>query len=98
MSVDFREKVYYSGTIMAKTKTVGKTRQKSQRSRSGKRLGIKIHGGQKVSPGNIIIRQRGSTFHPGEGVKMGRDFTIFAVKEGIVKFGKRLRKKRVRVT
>lgn len=80
---------------MAKTKASGKTRQKTPR--PGKRLGIKIYGGQKVASGNIIIRQRGSTFHPGEGAKMGRDFTIFAIKEGIVEFGKKIGKKIVKV-
>ena len=72
---------------MAKTKSKGKTRQQSPR--PGKRLGVKIFGEEKVKPGNIIIRQRGTKFHPGEGVGMGRDFTIFSLKEGKVKFKKR---------
>lgn len=76
---------------MAKEKTKGKTRQ--QRPRPGKRLGVKIFGGQKVKPGNIIVRQRGTKFHPGEGVGMGRDFTIFALKEGAVSFKTRQGKK-----
>lgn len=53
---------------------------------AGKRLGVKKFGGQKVVPGNIIIRQRGTTFHPGKGTKIGKDFTIFAVQEGYVTF------------
>ena len=50
----------------------------------GKRLGVKIYAGEKVKTGQIIVRQRGSVFHPGKGVKTGRDFTLFAVTEGIV--------------
>ena len=52
----------------------------------GKRLGVKIFGGQKVTPGKIIVRQRGTKFHPGENVGLGRDFTLFAKKEGKVQF------------
>jgi len=81
---------------MAKTKAVGKTRQRPPR--AGKRLGVKIYGGQGANPGNIIVRQRGSSFHPGEGVKMGRDFTLFAAKSGIVEFIQRWGKKIVRIT
>lgn len=66
----------------------GKTAKGSRKSQA-KRLGVKIFGGQKVIPGNIIVRQRGTKFHPGLGVGMGRDFTIFALKEGIVHFEKR---------
>lgn len=80
---------------MAKTKTKGKTGQ--QTPRPGKRLGVKMSGGQKVKLGNIIIRQRGTKFHPGQGVGMGRDFTIFALREGEVKFKKRQGKKVVYV-
>jgi len=72
---------------MAKTKAGGKTRQKT--TREGKRLGVKIFAGQKVTPGKIIVRQRGSKFHPGKGVGMGRDFTLFALKKGKVYFTKR---------
>ena len=49
-------------------------------------LGTKKYGGEKVISGNIIIRQRGTKIHPGSGVKMGKDHTIYAVKEGNVKF------------
>ena len=52
----------------------------------GKRLGIKKFGGQQVVPGNIIVRQRGTKWHPGKGVGMGRDYTIFALLEGKVSF------------
>lgn len=69
---------------MAKTKAGGKTRQHPPR--AGKRLGLKISGGQKVKAGNILIRQRGTKFHPGEGVGIGRDFTLYAIRDGIVKF------------
>lgn len=72
---------------MAKTKAGGKTRQKTPR--PGKRLGVKVFGGCKVTPGMIIVRQRGTRFRPGEGVGMGRDFTLFALEEGIVVFQKR---------
>lgn len=80
---------------MAKTKQAGKTRQGS--TRPGKRLGVKIFGGQKVTTGMIIVRQRGSKFHPGDGVKMGRDHTLYAVKEGEVKFITKQGKKLVAV-
>lgn len=80
---------------MAKTKAAGKTRQKPPR--KGRSGGVKVYGGQKVKPGNIIVRQVGSTFHSGSGAKMGRDFTIFAIKEGIVEFGKRMGKKIIKV-
>ena len=72
---------------MAHTKSGGKTRQHPPR--EGKRLGLKVSGGQKVIVGNIILRQRGTTFHPGEGVGIGRDHTLFALKEGIVQFKKK---------
>lgn len=51
-----------------------------------KRLGVKLFGGQDAFPGNIIIRQRGTKFHAGTGVKIGKDHTIFAVEEGVVSF------------
>lgn len=81
---------------MAKTKAGGKTRQKSRR--PGKRLGLKVSGGQKIIAGNILIRQRGTEFHPGEGVGRGRDHTLYALKEGIVEFKTRFGKKIVTVT
>lgn len=56
------------------------------RDSNSKRLGVKKFGGQYVIPGNIIVRQRGTKFHPGENVGMGKDYTIFATVEGTVVF------------
>ncbi|HIC95866.1 TPA: 50S ribosomal protein L27 [Candidatus Bipolaricaulota bacterium] len=56
------------------------------RDSAGKRLGVKEFGGERVRPGQVLVRQRGSTFHPGPGVGMGRDYTLFALREGIVRF------------
>jgi len=61
---------------------------KNGRDSQSKRLGVKVFGGQPVMPGNIILRQRGTTFHPGKNVGMGKDFTIFATGMGIVEFKK----------
>jgi len=69
---------------MAHTKSAGRARQGTPR--KGRRLGVKIIGGQLVKPGQIILRQAGSSFHPATGAQMGRDFTIFALKEGKVSF------------
>jgi len=69
---------------MSKTKQGGKTRQESPR--AGKRLGVKIFGGQQVKSGQIILRQRGTKVHPGDGVGMGRDYTLFALINGVVEF------------
>jgi len=69
---------------MAHTKAQGSV--KGNRDSRSKRLGVKIYGGQKVYPGNIIIRQRGTRFFPGANVSMGRDFTLFATREGVVNF------------
>lgn len=80
---------------MAKKKQGGKTRQ--QKRTPGKRLGVKVADGQKVIPGMILVRQRGTRFRPGEGVKAGRGHTLFAIKEGIVKFGQKLGRKKVSV-
>jgi len=59
---------------------------KNGRDSAGRRLGVKKFGGEQVIPGNIIIRQRGTTWHPGENVGIGKDHTIFATKAGAVKF------------
>ncbi|MDX1994863.1 MAG: 50S ribosomal protein L27 [bacterium] len=59
---------------------------KNGRDSNAKRRGVKRFGGEYVIPGNIIVRQKGTKFHPGEGVGMGRDYTIFAVVEGYVVF------------
>ena len=78
---------------MAHTKAGGKTRQHKQR--AGKRLGVKKYGGEHVVSGNIIVRQCGTKFHPGKGVGMGKDFTIFAIQEGQVKFGHYNKKRKI---
>lgn len=69
---------------MAHKKGVGSS--KNGRESHSKRLGVKIWGGQSVIAGNIIIRQRGTQFHPGKNVGMGKDHTIFALIDGTVKF------------
>ena len=61
---------------------------KNGRDSHSKRLGVKIFGGQAAISGNIIVRQRGTTFHPGKNVGVGRDFTIFATTDGVVEFRK----------
>jgi len=61
---------------------------KNGRDSHSKRLGVKIFGGQPAISGNIIIRQRGTTFHPGKNVGVGKDFTLFALTDGIVEFKK----------
>lgn len=80
---------------MAHTKSQGKTNQKANR--PGQRRGVKKFGGQKIDIGQIIIRQVGSSFHAGPGVKTGKDFTLYAVRPGIVKFFKKLGKSFVSV-
>jgi len=61
---------------------------KNGRDSQSKRLGVKIFGGQPAIAGNIIIRQRGTQYHPGKNVGLGRDFTIFALTDGMVEFRK----------
>ena len=82
---------------MAHKKAGGSSR--NGRDSVSKRLGIKKFGGEAVRAGNIIVRQRGSTFHPGTNVGMGRDYTLFATADGHVKFEVKgpLRKKTVTV-
>jgi len=72
---------------MAHKKGGGSTR--NGRDSESKRLGVKRYGGEKVFPGNIIVRQRGTRFHPGKNVSMGKDHTIFSLIDGFVKFSKR---------
>jgi len=74
---------------MSHVKASGKVSQHAQGKRKGRRLGLKKSGGQLVKNGNIIIRQRGMTYKPGKGVGMGRDFTLFALVAGVVKFSKK---------
>ncbi|HQQ74742.1 MAG TPA: 50S ribosomal protein L27 [Pseudomonadales bacterium] len=69
---------------MAHKKAGGSTR--NGRDSQAKRLGVKVFGGQKVVPGNIILRQRGTEYHAGENVGMGTDHTLFAKAAGEVKF------------
>jgi large subunit ribosomal protein L27 len=69
---------------MAHKKGQGSSR--NGRDTIGKRLGVKKFAGQHVIPGNIIVRQRGTTFHAGRGAGLGRDYTVFAVEEGLVAF------------
>ena len=69
---------------MAHKKAGGSSR--NGRDSESKRLGVKRYAGESVRAGNILVRQRGSSFHPGRNVGMGRDFTLFAMSEGKVKF------------
>lgn len=69
---------------MAHKKAGGSSR--NGRDSAGRRLGVKKYGGQAVIPGNILVRQRGTEFFPGENVGMGRDHTLFAMSEGTVSF------------
>ncbi len=69
---------------MAKTKSAGST--SLGRDSRPKYLGIKLFGGQKAQPGNIIVRQRGTKFLPGKNVRKGKDDTLYAVAKGVVKF------------
>lgn len=77
---------------MAHKKGVGSSR--NGRDSSAQRLGVKKFGGEFVTAGSIIIRQRGTKFHPGANVGIGSDDTLFALKDGIVKFGQKSRSKK----
>ena len=65
------------------------------RDSAGRRLGVKKYGGEDVRAGNIIVRQRGTKFHPGENVGMGKDHTLFALKDGKVAFLHGLNKRKI---
>jgi large subunit ribosomal protein L27 len=80
---------------MAHTKAQGSV--KGNRDSIAKRLGVKVYGGEKVISGNIIVRQRGSNFFPGDNVDMGKDFTIYATSDGVVNFKTKKGKKFVEV-
>ena len=69
---------------MAHKKASGSSR--NGRDRIGKRLGVKKFGGEQVLAGNILVRQRGTTFHPGTNVGLGKDYTLFALTDGTVEF------------
>jgi len=77
---------------MAHKKAGGSSR--NGRDSPGQRLGVKRFAGQKVRAGNIIVRQKGTAIHPGENVGMGRDYTLFALVDGLVKFERKGRDKR----
>jgi large subunit ribosomal protein L27 len=79
---------------MAHKKAGGSTR--NGRDSNGQRRGVKIYGGQSVLAGNILVRQLGTKVFPGENVGMGRDFTLFAKVDGVVKYEKYMRKKAVK--
>jgi large subunit ribosomal protein L27 len=82
---------------MAHKKAGGSTR--NGRDSESKRLGVKKFGGELVSPGMIIVRQKGTQFHPGKNVGMGRDRTLFALVEGNIKFnvGGRIKRRTVSI-
>ena len=61
---------------------------KNGRDSQSKRLGVKIYGGQSAICGNIIVRQRGTVYHPGKNVGVGKDYTLFALTDGVVEFKK----------
>ena len=80
---------------MAHTKAQGSVR--GNRDSRAKRLGVKIYGGQKVKPGGIIVRQKGTKFTAGNNVSMGKDYTLFSVVDGVVKFKSLLGKRFIEV-
>ena len=86
---------------MAHTKSAGAT--KLGRDSRPKYLGVKLYDGQKVNAGGVLVRQRGMEIYPGQNVKAGKDYTLYALKDGIVKFSSRQkisfsgRKRRVKV-
>jgi large subunit ribosomal protein L27 len=62
-----------------------------------KRLGVKVYGGQTAQPGSIIVRQKGTKVYPGEGVRLGKDYTIYSLASGVVTFSQKMGKKVVSV-
>lgn len=79
---------------MAHKKAGGSSR--NGRDSAGQRRGVKRFGGQNVEAGNILVRQLGTKIHPGNGVGLGRDYTLFALVDGVVRYEKFSRKKKVR--
>jgi large subunit ribosomal protein L27 len=79
---------------MAHKKAGGSSR--NGRDSAGQRRGVKRFGGQEVRAGNILVRQLGTKFHPGRNVGLGKDYTLFALVDGTVKFEKYTRKRKVR--
>ena len=84
-----------SQTKMAHRKAGGSTQL--GRDSISKRLGVKIFGGQKVLSGNVLVRKNGTRFHQGDGVQVGRDFTLTALKAGVLLFYKKLSKQYISV-
>jgi large subunit ribosomal protein L27 len=80
---------------MSKTKGGGSTR--NGRDSNAQRLGVKVYGGTAITAGSIIVRQRGTVFHPGVNVGRGTDDTLFAMKDGVVEFGLRRGRKMINV-
>ena len=80
---------------MAHKKAGGSSR--NGRDSAGQRRGIKRFGGQQVRAGNILVRQLGTKFHPGENVGLGKDYTLFALTDGTVKFDKYRRRKKLKI-
>jgi large subunit ribosomal protein L27 len=80
---------------MAHKKGAGST--KNGRDSQSKRLGIKVYGNQPVKNGSIVVRQRGLSFKPGLGIKVGNDYTLFAIKDGLVRYETNGKKKFVHV-
>ncbi len=74
---------------MAHVKGSGSVTQHAQGKRHGKRFGLKKYAGEKIQVGQIILRQKGAKYKSGKGVGTGRDYTIFAMVDGVVNFGKR---------
>ncbi len=81
---------------MAHTKAQGAV--KGNRDSRAKRLGVKVYGGQEAKAGSILVRQKGTKFHAGKNVGMGKDYTLFSLISGIVKFKKLNSKKFIEVT
>ena len=81
--------------LFASKKGAGSTR--NGRDSNSQRLGVKRFGGERVIAGNIILRQRGTRFYPGDNVGIGKDHTLFALTEGTVEFTMRRKKQRVNV-
>jgi len=80
---------------MAHKKGQGSTR--NGRDSQGQRRGIKVYSGQTVTAGSILVRQVGTPIHPGRGVGMGRDYTLFALKDGVVHYARSRKQRLVRV-
>ncbi|TYZ68715.1 hypothetical protein PybrP1_011970 [[Pythium] brassicae (nom. inval.)] len=91
-----RDSVFANTVRFASKKAGGST--KNGRDSESKRLGVKKFGGESVVSGNIIIRQRGTKYHPGRGVGLGKDHTIFATRDGFVRFWFNVPKKRQEVS